>query len=103
MRPPERLTELTVDLGERPIAFGAEAARVIRRELLAEPGVREAVVVPEERAAYLKVDSRRVDSARLHAICGSSAVDPTDRHSTEPPASGVREQPCPVEASTKSS
>mgnify|MGYP000591478547 CR=1 FL=1 len=36
--------------------------------LAALAGVEEAVVVPEEGVAYLKVDSRELDSARLQAF-----------------------------------
>jgi MFS family permease len=40
----------------------------IQRQLLEIPGVEEAVVVAEEGLAYLKVDNRRLDSARLQAL-----------------------------------
>jgi hypothetical protein len=34
------------------------------------PGVRDAVVVPEEGVAYLKVDRRELDAAALAALSG---------------------------------
>jgi hypothetical protein len=38
----------------------------LRGQLLAVPGVEEALVAVEEGVAYLKVDKRQVDWARLH-------------------------------------
>jgi predicted MFS family arabinose efflux permease len=70
MRPPERVTARTVDLTARLVDAGPGAALALQRELLAVPGVRDAVVVPAEGAAYLKVDSHELDSARLQAVCG---------------------------------
>ena len=65
MTPPERVTSQVIALGAgRDLAD----ALGLQRELLAVPGVRDAVVVPEERVAYLKVDSRELDSARLAAF-----------------------------------
>ncbi len=43
-----------------------------QRALLDVPGVEEAVVVVEEGLAYLKVDKRRLDSARLQALCAGA-------------------------------
>jgi len=37
----------------------------LRDQLLALPGVEEALIVAEEGVAYLKVDKRQVDWARL--------------------------------------
>lgn len=58
---PRRLTSRVLPLGE--IDLGRVAS--IQRALLEVPGVEEAVVVVEEEAAYLKVDTRRLDWARL--------------------------------------
>jgi predicted MFS family arabinose efflux permease len=44
----------------------------VQRRLLDIPGVEEAVVVAEEGLAYLKVDNRRLDSARLQALAAQS-------------------------------
>ena len=44
----------------------------VQRLLLEIPGVEEAVVVAEEGLAYLKVDNRRLDSARLQALCAGA-------------------------------
>ena len=61
MTTPERLTNQLLPLG--PI--GAGDVLGLEQRLLAVRGVRDAVVVPEEGLAYLKVDSRELDSARL--------------------------------------
>ena len=48
------------------IRVGARSADpLLRDQLLAIPGVEEALVVAEEGVAYLKVDKRQVDWARL--------------------------------------
>jgi MFS family permease len=62
----------------RPQGFATQVIRVgdlaggdaasIQRRLLDIPGVEEAVVVAEEGLAYLKVDNRRLDWARLQAV-----------------------------------
>jgi MFS family permease len=44
--------------------------QAIRPKLASLPGVREAVVVPEKRMAYLKVNLERWDEARLRSILG---------------------------------
>ncbi|WP_082805887.1 MFS transporter [Marichromatium gracile] len=58
------------DLGRRvlTLAPGTGDAAALERRLLAEPGVREAVVALDEGVAYLKVDSRRLDWARLQTL-----------------------------------
>nr|WP_232229545.1 MFS transporter [Marichromatium purpuratum] len=58
------------DLGRRvlTLAPGAGDAAALERRLLAEPGVREVVVALDEGVAYLKVDSRRLDWARLQTL-----------------------------------
>jgi hypothetical protein len=62
MTPPERVTSQVLALGP---SLGGLDVLGIQRQLLAVPGVRDAVVVPEEGVAYLKVDSQELDSARL--------------------------------------
>jgi MFS family permease len=64
MAPPERVTNRMIRVGT------IEAGEILglQRRLLAVRGVRDAVVVPEEGVAYLKVDSRELDSARLQAF-----------------------------------
>ena len=65
MTPPERVTSQVLALGP---SLGGLDVLGIQRQLLAVPGVRDAVVVPEEGVAYLKVDSQELDSARLTAF-----------------------------------
>ena len=65
MAAPERLSSQMLPLGG-PVT--AERALELERDLLAVPGVRDAVVALEEGVAYLKVDNREVDSARLQAV-----------------------------------
>lgn len=63
--PPLRLLDSRV----LPVQAASEAeARALAAALLQVPGVEEAVVVPEEGVAYLKVDSRRLDSERLESV-----------------------------------
>lgn len=62
---PERVTSQVLALGP---SLGGLDVLGIQRQLLAVPGVRDAVVVPEEGVAYLKVDSQELDSARLTAF-----------------------------------
>jgi hypothetical protein len=47
---------------------GETAGADLQDRLLQVPGVEEAVVVAEEGLAYLKVDNRRLDWARLQAF-----------------------------------
>jgi MFS family permease len=65
MTPPERVTSQVIALAP---GQGSSDVLGIQRRLLAVPGVRDALVVPEEGVAYLKVDSRELDSARLQAV-----------------------------------
>jgi predicted RNase H-like nuclease (RuvC/YqgF family) len=46
-------------------------ARALTEALLAVPGVAEAVVVAEDRTAYLKVDRKRLDRDALMAYAAS--------------------------------
>ena len=68
MTPPERVKSQVIRL--RPGLWVEDTLESlgIQRQLLAIPGVRDALVVPEEGVAYLKVDSRELDSARLQAF-----------------------------------
>jgi MFS family permease len=69
MRPPRRLSNELRGLGER----GATDAAELSRRLLGVAGVVEAVVVPDEGVAYLKVDRQRLDRAALDAILAPDA------------------------------
>jgi predicted MFS family arabinose efflux permease len=64
LRPPQNLTNQVLPLGPLP----AETAAALRERLLAVPGVEEAVVAVDDGVAYLKVDNRQLDSARLRAV-----------------------------------
>jgi predicted MFS family arabinose efflux permease len=64
MAAPERVSNQMIRLG----SIDMDGILALERQLLAVPGVRDAVVVPEEGVAYLKVDSRALDSARLQAF-----------------------------------
>ena len=66
MAAPERVSSRVIRLG--PGLGTALEPLGLQRQLLAVPGVRDAVVVPEEGVAYLKVDSRTLDSARLQTF-----------------------------------
>ncbi len=69
MRNPPRISNRLLNVG------GLDAAGLSRLEqqLRALEGVREVVVHPEEGVAYLKVDARRIDEARLAALTGVEA------------------------------
>jgi predicted MFS family arabinose efflux permease len=61
---PANLTNHVLSLGDQP----AEEGLGLRERLLAIPGVEDAVVALDEGVAYLKVDSGRLDWARLQAF-----------------------------------
>lgn len=61
MQAPRYLSNLVRHLAEDE----RRSAEVLAGDLRAVSGVREAVVVPEERAVYLKVDSQRLDQTAL--------------------------------------
>jgi MFS family permease len=61
---PRQLSNQVISLGE----IGSAQAPSAERALLKIPGVEEAVVVVEEGVAYLKVDTQRLDWARLQAF-----------------------------------
>jgi MFS family permease len=67
MKPPSYLTTKLVRVADARLADTAELAARLRRV----PGVHEAVVISEERLAYLKVDSRRYDAALARAAAGA--------------------------------
>ena len=48
--------------------ISAEEARRLERQIAAVTGVTEVAVAAEEGAAYVKVDSRRLDEAALRAL-----------------------------------
>jgi MFS family permease len=68
MTPPERLRSQVIRLSPKLWVGNTLESLGIQRQLLAIPGVRDALVDPEEGVAYLKVDSRELDSARLQAF-----------------------------------
>lgn len=64
MAMPANLTAHVLPLGERSV----EDSPVLEARLLDIPGVEDVVVALDEGVAYLKVDSRRLDWARLQAF-----------------------------------
>ncbi|RMD78414.1 MAG: MFS transporter, partial [Gammaproteobacteria bacterium] len=64
MAPPPALASRLLPVAVR----GPEEAEALAARLRQVPGVVEAVVVPEDGVAYLKVDSRRLDAAALEAF-----------------------------------
>ena len=69
MRRPSHLTTRVVRVGDRSTA---EADRLSVR-LCQVPGVAEALVVPEEGLAYLKVDSKIFDRTKAESVAGATA------------------------------
>jgi len=68
MTPPERVRSQVIRLSPSLWVGDTLETLGIQRQLLAIPGVRDALVVAEEGVAYLKVDSRELDSARLETF-----------------------------------
>lgn len=66
---PENLARHVISLGETP----EDDATGLEARLLAVPGVKEAVIALDEGVAYLKVDSRQLDWARLQAFSSANA------------------------------
>ncbi|MBK1719309.1 MFS transporter [Thiocystis violacea] len=66
---PENLTRHVLALGATP----ASDALGLEQRLLEVPGVKEVVIALDEGVAYLKVDSRQLDWARLRAFSSASA------------------------------
>jgi MFS family permease len=69
MADPGHLSSQLIHLGE----VGEQEVAGLQARLLAVPGVKEAVVVAEEGVAYLKVDSRQLDWARLAKFSAAEA------------------------------
>ncbi len=66
---PRRLSSQVIALGELSTGDAATVERALREI----PGVEEAVVILEDRAAYLKVDTRHLDWARLQTFGAARA------------------------------
>lgn len=64
LRPPSNLATHVLPVGTLP----AGDVQSMRERLLAIPGVEEAVIALDEGVAYLKVDNRELDWARLEAV-----------------------------------
>lgn len=69
MRNPQTLSSHLVRLEQ----ISEEDAPGVAAKLLAIPGVAEAVVIAEERVAYLKVDRKHLDQQALRAISAAQA------------------------------
>lgn len=69
MREPPASSSLVLGVGD----LGPDQARDLARRLTGVTGVVEAVVVPEDRSAYLKVDRIRLDREALGALCPEQA------------------------------
>jgi predicted MFS family arabinose efflux permease len=67
MKQPSYLTTRLVVIGEGHAADAETLAARLRQV----PGVAEAVVIAEEKLAYLKVDSKRFDAAQAEALAGA--------------------------------
>ena len=66
MKEPPYVSSLRITLSELAVKDSALQSR-----LLAQPGVAEAVVVPEERSAYVKVDTKQTNRGQLEALVNS--------------------------------
>ena len=69
LREPRRLSVERLSLG----AVERESVDALTARLLAVPGVIEAVVVAEERIAWLRVDLRVLDRSSLHALSSTTS------------------------------
>ncbi|MHA7848123.1 MFS transporter [Serratia sp. D1N4] len=63
MKEPPYVSSLRITLSELAVKDSALQSR-----LMAQPGVAEAVVVPEERSAYVKVDTKQTNRGQLEAL-----------------------------------
>lgn len=63
MKEPPYVSSLRITLSELAVKDCA-----LKTRLLAQPGVAEAVVVPEERSAYVKVDTKQTNRGQLEAL-----------------------------------
>jgi MFS family permease len=68
MTQPSYLTTRLVPIGDGKAREPESLAAKLRQV----PGVAEAVVIAEEKLAYLKVDSKRFDAAKAEAVAGAS-------------------------------
>lgn len=64
MKPPRHLSSLLINVG----TLSRDQASLLSGQLLAAPGVAEAVVLPEDGVAYLKVDREKLDRSRLREV-----------------------------------
>ena len=69
LREPRRLSVEQLPIG----AVEREAVEALRARLLSVPGVFEAVVVAEERIAWLRVDDRCLDRSSLRALSSTTS------------------------------
>lgn len=69
LRAPAHLQTRVIDVA----GIGPERARALTDELSALAGVAEAVVIPDEGVAYLRVDGQRFDPACLQRVAGVRA------------------------------
>jgi predicted MFS family arabinose efflux permease len=69
MKPPRHLSSLLVNVA----GLSREEAHRLSRQLLAAPGVAEAVVLAEDGVAYLKVDRDQLDRRRLQEVFEQAA------------------------------
>lgn len=67
MRQPSYLSTRLVPLGDRAARDAERLAAMLRQV----PGVAEAVVIAEERLAYLKVDSKSFDAAKAESLAAA--------------------------------
>lgn len=68
MRQPSHLASRVVRIGKRAAADAGRLSAQLRQV----PGVAEALVVPEEGLAYLKVDPKIFDRARAESVAGAT-------------------------------
>lgn len=68
MARPSYLTTRLIKISDAQAA-GAEALAAKLRQM---PGVAEAIVVAEEKLAYLKVDAKAFDVAKVEALAGAA-------------------------------
>ncbi|MEW6039530.1 MAG: MFS transporter [Pseudomonadota bacterium] len=69
MQRPRHLSSLMVNLGE----ISAAAATDLSARLRGVPGIADAVVVPDDGVAYLKIERERLDRSRLEALLNETA------------------------------
>lgn len=63
MKEPPYVSSLRITLCELAVKDSA-----LQHRLMAQPGVTEAIVVPEERSAYIKVDTKQTNRGQLEAL-----------------------------------